>query len=138
MKVKFSRHWVRSRSPRKQRKYIANAPLHIRKKFLSVNISKELRERYNTRNVVVRKGDVVRVMRGSFKGVEGKVVRVNFKKIKVYVDAVKRKKTDGSEVLVPIHPSNLQIIDLNLEDEKRLKKLREKRASAKPEKEVSS
>ncbi len=138
MKVKFSRNWVRSGSPRKQRKYIANAPLHIRKKFLSVNISKELRERYNTRNVVVRKGDVVRVMRGSFKGVEGKVVRVNFKKIKVYVDAVKRKKTDGSEVLVPIHPSNLQIIDLNLEDEKRLKKLREKRASAKPEKEVSS
>ncbi len=138
MKVKFSRNWVRSRSPRKQRKYIANAPLHIRKKFLSVNISKELREKYNTRNVVVRKGDVVRVMRGSFKGVEGKVVRVDIKKIRVYVDAVKRKKTDGSEVLVPIHPSNLQIIELNLEDEKRIKKLREKRASAKPGKEVSS
>lgn len=137
MKVKFSRNWVRSKSPRKQRKYIANAPLHIRRKFLSVNLSKELRKKYGRRNVVVRTGDVVRVLRGSFKGVEGKVTRVNLKKGRVYVENVKRKKTDGSEVLVPLHPSNLQIVELNTEDEKRIKKIARKSGESAKE-EVSS
>ena len=135
MKQTFSRSWRSSKSPRKQRKYEANAPLHLRRKFLSVNLSKELRKKYNTRNVVLRKGDVVRVMRGKFKGREGKVTKGDLKRIRVFVEGVTRKKVDGSEVQVPLHPSNLQIVELNLEDEKRFKKLKKEKSAL--QKEVS-
>jgi large subunit ribosomal protein L24 len=122
MKQIFSRSWRRSKCPRKQRKYEANAPLHIRRKFLSVNLSKDLRKKYGTRNVVVRTGDKVKVLRGKFKGKGGKVLRVDLKRIRVFVEGITRRKVDGTEVQVPLHPSNLQIVELNLEDEKRFKK----------------
>jgi len=126
MKVAFSKHWKSSKQPRKQRKYVYNAPLHIRRKFLSVTLSKPLREKYGVRNIPVRKGDVVVVMRGDYKGKEGKVIEVDLKKVRVYVEGITRKKVDGSDVNVPLHPSNLKIVELDLEDEKRLKKLASK------------
>ncbi|MCW1309534.1 MAG: 60S ribosomal protein L26, partial [Candidatus Nanoarchaeia archaeon] len=35
----WSKKWKSSKKPSKQRKYRYNAPLHIRRKFLSVNLS---------------------------------------------------------------------------------------------------
>ncbi len=126
MKVAFSKYWKSSKQPRKQRKYLYNAPLHIRRKFLSVTLSKPLREKYGIRNIPIRKNDVVVVMRGEYKGKEGKVIDVDLKKVRVYVEGITRKKVDGSNVNVPLHPSNLKIVELDLEDEKRLKKLASK------------
>ena len=126
MKSKFSKKWEASKQPRKQRKFRANAPLHIRKKFLSVNLSKELRKKYGKRNVVVRKGDKVKIQVGKFKKQEGKIIRVFTKLSKVYIDSVQAKKQDGSKVNVKIQPSNLQIIELNLEDKKRIISLERK------------
>ena len=68
MKQKFSIHWKSSKQPRKQRKYAANAPLHLRKKFVSANLSKDLRKKQGKRNIPLRKGDIVKIMRGKFKG----------------------------------------------------------------------
>jgi len=67
MKQKFSTTWKASKQPRKQRKYSANAPLHIKRKMLSANLSKPLREKHKIRNIEVRKGDKVIIMRGKFK-----------------------------------------------------------------------
>ncbi len=108
-----------SKQPRKKRKELANKPLHKRRKEMSVHLSKELREKYGKRNIPVRTGDKVKVMRGTFKGKEGKVVEVDLKRYRVKVEGIVRKKADGTEVLVPIHPSNLMITELNLEDERR-------------------
>ncbi len=119
MKKEFSKHWKKSRQPRKQRKYLANAPLHIRKKFVSINLSKELRKKYKIRNIPVRKGDVVKIMRGGFRGKKGKITNVRLKKSKVSVEGIQIKKLDGSKVDVFMQPSNLQIVELNLEDRKR-------------------
>jgi len=119
----WSKHWKSSKKPRKQRKYVYHAPLHIRHKFLSAHLSKELREKYKKRSFPVRKGDEVQIMRGKFKKKTGKISRTDTNKIKVYIDGVTRKKVDGSEIQVPIHPSNLKIINLNLEDKKRIKAL---------------
>ncbi len=119
----WSKHWKSSKKPRKQRKYVYNAPLHIRHKFLSTHLSKELREKYNRRSFPARKGDEVEIMKGKFKKKTGKISRVDLNKIKVYIDGITRKKVDGSEVQVPIHPSKIKIINLNLEDKKRLKAL---------------
>jgi len=122
MKKSFSKSWISSKQKRKQRKYRANAPLHIRKNFVSANLSKPLREKYKKRSLPIRKGDGVIVMRGSFKGKSGKVERVDLKKGKVYISEISYLKKDGSKVHPPIDPSNLQITNLTMDDKKRFGK----------------
>jgi len=121
MNKKFSKNWKKSKQPRKKRKYAANAPLHIKRKMLSSNLSKELRKKYNKRNLIIKKGDVVKIMRGKFKNKQGKVIGVDIKRCKVTIEGITITKVDGSKVPVKMHPSNLQIIELNLDDKKRIK-----------------
>ncbi len=126
MKQKFNTSWKASKQPRKQRKYLANAPLHLRKKLLGTNLSKELRKKYGKRTIAVKKGDTVKIMKGKFKGKKGKVNEVGLKPLKVLVDGIQVKKQDGSKANIKLQPSNLQIIELNLEDKKRkLEKVKE-------------
>ncbi|MEM4230786.1 MAG: 50S ribosomal protein L24 [Candidatus Pacearchaeota archaeon] len=134
MKQEFSKKWKRSKQPRKQRKYRINSPLHIKHKFLSCNLSKELREKYKRRNFPLRKGDSVKIMRGEFKGKTGKISTVNLKKIKVTVEGIQKQKKDGTKVNVYFDPSNLQIIELNLEDKEREKALKRKISEQKEKK----
>ncbi|MBI3623803.1 50S ribosomal protein L24 [Candidatus Pacearchaeota archaeon] len=129
MKIKFNKKWAGSKIPKKQRKYLANAPLHIKKKLISVNLSKDLRKKFGKRNVSVRKNDIVKIMRGKFKGKQGKIMGVNLKKQIVIVENVQVKKMDGSKVNVPLKTSNLQIIELNLDDKKRSESLQIKTKS---------
>jgi large subunit ribosomal protein L24 len=126
MKQKFSKSWKSSKQPRKQRKFLANAPIHIKRKTLSVNLSKELRKKHERRNIIVRKGDKVKIMRGKSKGKEGKIVSVRTKMNAVYVEGIQVKKRDGSKSNVRLQPSNLQITELNLDDKKRIKAKEEK------------
>ncbi len=119
MKRKWSREWISSKQPRKQRKYRHNAPLHVRHRFVSAHLSSELRKQFKKRSLPVRKGDEVEIMKGISKGMRGSVDRVDLKRCKVYVDGVNIKKVDGSEVLKAIEPSNLKIIKLKLDDKKR-------------------
>jgi len=122
MKRFFSKSWNSSKLPKKQNKYRANAPLHIKRKFLSVTLSKELRKKYSKRNIVVRKGDTVKITKGKFKKKQGKVLRVYTKISKVEVEGIQVKKMDGSNALVKMQPANLEIVELELKDEKRMKK----------------
>ena len=115
--------WKSSKQPRKQRKYLANAPLHIKKKLMSVNLSKELRKKYSKRSIPLRKKDVVKIVRGKFKGKKGKVMKVILKAQKVEVEGIQIKKQEGSKVNIRLRPSNLQITELNVEDKKRNKAL---------------
>ncbi len=119
MKKEFAISWNRSIQPRKQRKYRYNAPLHIRQKFISSHLSKELREKYNARALGLRKGDKVKIMRGKFKKKTGKVERVDLKREKIYITGIELIKSDGSKALIPLRPSNLMITELNLDDKKR-------------------
>ena len=121
MKTKFSSSWKKSKQPRKQRKYRYNAPLHVKQKFVSTHLSKDLRKKYKKRNVNLRKGDSVKVMRGQFKNKSGKVDEVDVKKTSVYVDGIETVKRDGTKSRYPIHPSNLIITEVNLEDKMRNK-----------------
>lgn len=123
MKRKFSTRWKSSKQPRKQIKYKANAPLHIKKKFVSAGLSKELRKKYGKRSLPVRKGDVVKIMTGKFKKKQGKVLKVILNNSKITIEGINVKKMDGSKANVKIQPSNLQIVELNLDDKKRMKKL---------------
>jgi len=119
MKKEFSKKWKGSKLPRKQRKYRAKAPLSIMRKFLSVALSKELREKYKKRNAIARKGDLVKVMVGKFKGKTGKIAQVKIKMSKIDIEGIQVKKHDGSKVSIHMQPSNLQILELYSEDSKR-------------------
>ena len=126
MKSIFSISWIRSKQPRKQRKYRYNAPLHIKKKFISANFTKELREKYSKRNFPIVKGDKVKIMRGQFKGKIGLVEKVDMRNIKIIVQGAENIKKDGSKVGYPISPSNLMITELKLDDKKRKASLERK------------
>ena len=126
MKQKFSTKWVASKQPRKQRKYKARAPLHIKHKMLAARLSKELKKKYQRKAIPVRKDDKVKIMKGIFKKKQGKISQVDTKKMIVYIEGIQRTKKDGTKVNVSFHPSNLTIIDLNLEDKKRTTKLNKK------------
>jgi len=131
-----------SAKPRKQRRALYTMPHHQRHKLLSAPLSKELRARYGFRSLPVRTGDRVRVMRGDFKGVEGKVIRVDRERGRVYLDTVTRTRSDGTPVNVPIHASKVMIVELDLSDSWRKKiierkmRAREQQARAKAKKEA--
>lgn len=123
MKSLFSKSWIKSKKARKQRKYVYNAPLHIKAKFLSSPLSKELKEKYNRRNITLRKGDTVKIMRGSNAGKEGKVDFVFPKKGIVFIEGFEKSRGEGSKSRDPFKPSNLQIVAVDLSDKKRKEKL---------------
>jgi large subunit ribosomal protein L24 len=105
-------HMIKSKKPRTQRKFRYTAPLHLRKNFVHVHLSKELREKTKKRAVQVRKGDKVKIMRGKFKGKEGKVAKVDLSDVKVFVEGITIKKANGKETFYPLDPSNLMIIEM--------------------------
>jgi large subunit ribosomal protein L24 len=112
MKKEFSKTWKASKQPRKQRKFLANAPLHIKRKQLSTNLSKELRKKVGKRNTILKKDDKVKIMRGKFKGKTGKILQVFTKLKKVIVEGIQVTKKDGSKANIKLENSNLQIIEL--------------------------
>lgn len=123
MKSAFSLSWKRSSQRRKQRKYAYNVSLHTQQKFMHVHLSKELREKYGKRNIGIRKGDKVKILRGSHKGKTGKVGRVSLKYEKIYVEGIENIKKQGEKTMYPLKASNLMIIELDLDDKKRKKTL---------------
>ncbi|MFH1915891.1 MAG: 50S ribosomal protein L24 [Nanoarchaeota archaeon] len=125
MKKEYSRKWKSSTQPRKQRKYAINAPLHIKTRALSVHLLPELRKKHGMRHVHIRKGDKVKILRGQFKGKEGKVEEASIRKMRLYISKIERDKKDGSKTRVPIHPSNVIITELAMDDKRRKKKLKE-------------
>ncbi len=122
---------TKSSQPRKQRKALYNAPWHARRRLLTAPLSKDLQRQYGIKRIPVRKGDTVIVMRGDFKGTRGKVIRVDYKKIKIYIDSVNFKKPNGEVVYYPVHPSKVMIVELDTSDKarmqyiERVRKLRE-------------
>ncbi len=120
MKSTFSNSWKSSIQPRKQHKYRHNAPLHIRHKFLSAHLSKDLRKKYGKRNLPLRKGDEVLVVRGAFKKKKAKVASVDHARARLTLEGIQRTKKDGTKVSVVFNPRALQIIALILDDPRRL------------------
>ena len=79
---------------RKSRKAHFSAPSNLRRRIMSCHLSKDLKTKYEVRAIPVRKGDVVKIMRGSFKTREGKVQTVYRKKWCIHIEKItKEKKT---------------------------------------------
>ncbi len=122
MTQKWKKSWKSSKKPSKQRKYRLNAPYHLRKKFLSVSLSDNLKEKMGTSSIPVRTGDKAEIMRGDYEGLSGTVDRVDYTNYKVYLSNIERERVDGTETKVAFDPSNLRLVKLELEDNKRIEK----------------
>ncbi|RLE83007.1 MAG: 50S ribosomal protein L24 [Thermoprotei archaeon] len=105
--------------PRKQRYLYFNAPLHRRQKHMTAKLAEPLRRELGIKRIPVRKGDTVIILRGDYAGHEGKVVRADLKKRRIYIEGATRQKADGTTVYVPIHPSKVLITKLDLSDPRR-------------------
>ena len=124
---------MKTTKPKKQRKRLHQAPLHERYRRFASPLSPELKKSHNTGSVPVRTGDTVRVMRGDYRGLEGKVTGVDRKNYRVFVEGVTREKVDGTSTPVPVHPSKVMITRLNLDDKWRREALNRKGAGKKAE-----
>lgn len=132
---KITKSWMSSVKPGKQRKWLIHAPLHKRNTFMSAMLSKQLREKLHTRNVPVRKGDKVKILRGQFTDKIGAVTSVDTKEYRVYIESVETVRKNGAKVPYAIHPSKVMIIEMH-EDKKRLKRIgKQNQQKANPQKE---
>ena len=119
--------------PTKMRnKLIYHATFHTRSKQLGSQLSDDLRKKYGKKSVRVIEGDSIKIVRGEFKGVDGKISKILTKKGSVAVEGVKKEKTKGDKFDVYIHTSNLLVTGLNTEDKWRIAKLEGKKPSEKP------
>ena len=110
--------------PTKMRnKMIYRASYQTKSKQLGSALSKDLQKKYGKRSVRVSEGDSVTILRGEFKGVDGKVAEVSTEKSSVAIEGVKKEKTKGDKFDVFIHTSNLLVTSLNTEDKWRMAKL---------------
>ena len=96
-----------------------HVPKHVRDAMICSSLADNLREQYTRKSVRVKKGDNVRVMRGEYSGIEGKIEKVNTQRGTLAIEGVQREKVRGGNVKVQIHASNVQIIGLKLEDKLR-------------------
>jgi len=123
---------LKTKQPKKQRKRLFNLPLHLRWRLLSAPLSKELRKDLGLKRLYVRKGDIVKIVRGDWRGHEGKVMDVDLKKGRIFVEGVTIKKADGTDVFYPVHPSKVVIVKLGEVDDVR-RKIIERRQKAREE-----
>ncbi|MER3407950.1 MAG: 50S ribosomal protein L24, partial [Nitrososphaera sp.] len=92
---------------------------HRLDKMIGATLVDNLRQQYKRRSARVIKGDSVRVMRGEYKGVEGKVERVHTENGTLEIEGIQHEKVRGGQVKVPIHASNVMITGLKTDDKYR-------------------
>lgn len=110
--------------PTKMRnRMLFQATLQTRSKQMGSALSKDLQKKYGKKSARVVEGDSVTILRGEFKGVDGKVSKISTQKSSVAIDGVKKEKTKGDKFDIYIHTSNLVITSLNNDDKWRMAKL---------------
>ncbi|MCH9042352.1 MAG: 50S ribosomal protein L24 [Nitrosopumilus sp.] len=110
--------------PTKMRnKMIYRATYTTKSKQLGSALSKDLHKRYGRRSVRVIEGDSIRIVRGEYKGVDGKISKISTQKNSVSIEGIKKEKTKGDKFDVYIHTSNLVVTSLNTGDKWRMARL---------------
>ncbi|XP_022743500.1 60S ribosomal protein L26-1-like, partial [Durio zibethinus] len=97
----------------------ADSEKRERKNEMGAPLSSDLRSKYNFRSMQVRKDDEVQVVRGTYKGPEGKVVEVYRRKWVINVERISREKVNGSTVNVGINPWKVVITKLRLDKDRK-------------------
>ena len=98
----------------------------ILNKQICASISKDLRKKYSRRSIRIMTDDTVKVMRGEYKGLTGKVTKISTETSGVAIEGNKKEKLKGEKIDVYIHSTNMIITSLNTDDKWRLKILEKK------------
>jgi len=116
---------VTSTKAGKQRKARSEAPLHRKHRMVSAHLDATLIREYNVRSLPVRKGDTVKIIRGTkeIKATEAKVASVDLRNCKVVIEGVTIAKADDTQKRRPVDPSDIVITKLDLSDPWRRRKL---------------
>ncbi len=110
--------------PTKIRNYqIYRAPYAVKSNQVGSPLSEELRKKYGKRSVRVVVDDSVRIIRGEYKGIDGKVTKVSIMKNSIAIEGIKREKLKGEKTDVYIPASNVVVTGLNTDDHWRKTKL---------------
>ena len=113
-----------SSKPSKVRKNLYTRSLHTKgATLLMAALAGDLKTKYGRNSVRVRIGDSVRLIRGEYSGIEGKVQKVYPKEGRVTIEGVTREKIAGGTTQIRIHASNVVITNLSLDDKLRREKL---------------
>jgi len=115
---------------------IINIKKHIIDKNIRSPLADTLRDDYHKRNARVIKGDTVKVLRGEYKNVEGKVEKVKTGRSTLFIEGIQREASKGGKVKVQIHSSNVMITSLNLQDKQRGNVIQKIKPSPNEKKEV--
>jgi large subunit ribosomal protein L24 len=102
---------------------IYQATFTTKSKQLGSALSKDLHKKYGKRSVRVIEGDSIRIVRGEYKGVDGKISTISTQKNSVSIEGIKKEKTKGDKFDVYIHTSNLVVTSLNTGDKWRMARL---------------
>jgi large subunit ribosomal protein L24 len=111
---------------------IINIKKHVIDKNIRSPLADTLRDEYHKRNARVIKGDTVKVLRGEYKNVEGKVEKVKTGRSTLFIEGIQREASKGGKVKVQIHSSNVMITSLNLQDKQRSNVIRKIKPSSSP------
>jgi len=95
-------------------------------KQVSTPISKDLRKKYSRRSIRIMVNDTVKVIRGEYKGLTGKVAKISIESNSVAIEGNKKEKLKGEKIDVYIHSTNMVITSLNTDDKWRIKILEKK------------
>lgn len=115
---------------------IINIKKHTTDKNIRSSLADTLRDEYRKRNARVIKGDTVKVIRGEYKNVEGKVEKVKTNRSTLLIEGIQREASKGGKVKVQIHSSNVMITSLNLQDKQRGNIIRKIKSSPNEKKEL--
>ena len=85
--------------------------------------TRPIKSKHGINSARIRKGDSVKIMRGEYKGVEGKVTGVFLNSGKITIEGVTREKIAGGTTSVQVHSSNVSITNLDLGDPLRKKRI---------------
>jgi len=105
---------------------INRAMNQILNKQICAPISKDLRKKYSRRSIRIMTDDTVKVMRGEYKGLTGKVTKISTQTSGIAIEGNKKEKLKGEKIDVYIHSTNMIITALNTDDKWRLKILEKK------------
>ena len=100
--------------------------MQLLNKQICAPISKDLRKKYSRRSARIMVDDTVKVIRGEYKGITGKVSKISTETNNIAIEGNKKEKLKGDKVDVYIHVTNVIITALNTEDKWRLKILEKK------------
>ena len=100
---------VTSKKPRKQRRALMYPKNHQLSKLFTGPLDDALQEIYGIKRMPVRVGDSVRIIKGEFDGIEGKVLSLNKRTRRLTIEEATLQKRSGENYYIPIAVSNIII-----------------------------